>query len=111
MGSELVHPSVDHLVDRKFSTCITFYELQLSCLNRVWPKYAPTLNVFFSVIHCISYAKFGTHLGNYFILIKLNNKRNCFFISSPWANVGIDLKIVEPCIMCFITDVPSQIVN
>jgi len=26
MGSELVHPSVDHLVDRKFST---FYELQL----------------------------------------------------------------------------------
>jgi len=38
MGSELVDPSVDHWVDRKFTTSEPFYELQLSCVDRLLPK-------------------------------------------------------------------------
>jgi len=38
MGSELVDPSVDHWVDRKFTTSEPFFELQLSCVDRLLPK-------------------------------------------------------------------------
>ena len=38
MGSELVDPSVDHWVDRKFTTSEPFCELQLSCVVRLLPK-------------------------------------------------------------------------
>jgi len=37
MGSELVDPSVDHWVDRKFTTSEPFCELQLSCVDRLLP--------------------------------------------------------------------------
>ena len=37
-GSELVDPSVDHWVDRKFTTSEPFFELQLSCVDRFLPK-------------------------------------------------------------------------
>ena len=38
MGSELVDPSVDHWVDRKFTTSEPFFELQLSCVDRLLLK-------------------------------------------------------------------------
>ena len=38
MGSELVDPSVDHWMDRKFTTSEPFLKLQLSCVDRVLPK-------------------------------------------------------------------------
>ena len=38
MGSELVDPSVDHWVDRKFTTSEPVFELQLSCVDRILPK-------------------------------------------------------------------------
>lgn len=38
MGSELVDPSVDHWVDRKFTTSEPFFELQLSCMDWLQPK-------------------------------------------------------------------------
>ena len=38
MGSELVDPSVDYWVDRKFTTSEPFVELQLSCVDRLLPK-------------------------------------------------------------------------
>jgi len=38
MGSELVHPFVDHWVDRKFTTSAPFFELHLSCVDRLLPK-------------------------------------------------------------------------
>ena len=38
MGSELVVPSVDHWVDRKFTTSEPFFELQLSCVDKLLPK-------------------------------------------------------------------------
>ena len=38
MGSELVDPSVDHWVYRKFTTSEPFFELQLSCVDRILPK-------------------------------------------------------------------------
>ena len=38
MGSELVDPSVDHWVDRKFMASEPFFELQLSCVDRILPK-------------------------------------------------------------------------
>ena len=38
IGSELVDPSVDHWVDRKFTTSELFFELQLSCVDRLLPK-------------------------------------------------------------------------
>jgi len=37
MGSELVDLSVDHRVDRKFTTSEPFFELQLSCVDRLLP--------------------------------------------------------------------------
>jgi len=38
VGSELVDPSVDHRVDRKFTTSEPFFELQLNCMDRLLPK-------------------------------------------------------------------------
>jgi len=38
MGSELVDPSVDHRVDRKFTTSEPFFELHLSCVDTLLPK-------------------------------------------------------------------------
>jgi len=38
MGSELVDPSINHWVDRKFTTSKPFFELQLSCVARLLPK-------------------------------------------------------------------------
>ena len=38
MGSELVDQSVNHGVDRKFTTSEPFFELQLGCVDRLLPK-------------------------------------------------------------------------
>jgi len=38
MGSELVDPSVDQWVDMKFTISEPFFELQLSCVDRLMPK-------------------------------------------------------------------------
>jgi len=38
MDSELVDPSVDYWVDRKSTTSEPFFELQLSCVDRLLPK-------------------------------------------------------------------------
>ena len=63
MGSDLVDPSIDRCVDKKCMTAEPFFELQLSCMDRLMAKVCLDYKCLcFSVTHGISIDKFGTLL-------------------------------------------------
>jgi len=62
-------------VDRKFTTSEPFFELQLSCVDRLLPKICLNYKYFCSVVHGISKVKFGRLLEQFY-LVALKNKRN-----------------------------------